>query len=334
MRWRAAPVDAPDTEERMNASRRRLSVGVRLLLLPLLLTTLTALAGAQGRVVGKVTDGKGNPVEGVKITITTSALAKFKMELTSDKDGKWQTILNDATIRYDYLFEKKGYLAVKRENFKVPVASTGEPLNVELLTQEQAISKGVVKTVEDPFSKTFNEAVDKVKEDDLDGAWAKAQDALTLGPDKAVAWKLGATIASRRKDWDKVIEMGEKSLALDPENTELYGPLIEAYRAKSNKAKVAEYEKKFATANPDRPEILYNQAVELYNKGDAKAAEPILRQILTANPDYVNAHYLIGMCYVNLGKVPELRKHFKEYLRLDPKGKEAGTAKDMLDAFK
>ena len=317
----------------MNDSRRRLSVGVRLLVLPLLLTALTVLAGAQGRVVGKVTDGKGGPVEGVKITITTSALAKFKLELTSDKNGKWQTILNDATLVYTYLFEKPGRMSVKIDK-KVPVASTGEPLDVELLTQDQAISKGVVKVVEDPFTKAYNEAVDKLKEEDLASAWANVQEALVLGPDKAVAWKLGATIASKQKNWDKAVEMGEKSLALDPENTDLYGLLIEAYRAKGSKTKVAEYEKKFAAANPDKPEVLYNQAVELYNKGDAKAAEPILRQILTANPDYVNAHYLIGMCYVNLGKVPELRKHFKEYLRLDPKGKEAGTAKDMLDAFK
>ncbi|HEX7580889.1 MAG TPA: tetratricopeptide repeat protein [Thermoanaerobaculia bacterium] len=317
----------------MNDSRRRLSVGVRLLVLPLLLTALTVLAGAQGRVVGKVTDGKGGPVEGVKITITTSALTKFKLELTSDKNGKWQTILNDATLVYTYLFEKPGHMSVKIDK-KVPVASTGEPLDVELLTQDQAISKGVVKVVEDPFTKAYNEAVDKLKEEDLASAWANAQEALVLGPDKAVAWKLGATIASKQKKWDKAVEMGEKSLALDPENTDLYGLLIEAYRAKGSKTKVAEYEKKFAAANPDKPEVLYNQAVELYNKGAAKAAEPILKQILVANPDYVNAHYLIGMCYVNLGKVPELRKHFKEYLRLDPKGKEAGTAKDMLDAFK
>ncbi len=317
----------------MNVSRRRHAACVLLLVLPLLLTALAAIAGSQGRVIGKVTDGKGNPVEGVKVTITTSALPKFKLEMVTDKDGKWQTILNDATILYTYLFEKSGYLPVRTDK-KVPVASTGEPLNVELLTTDQAISKGVVKTVEDPFTKAFNEAVDKLKAEDFDGAWASSQEALALGPDKPMVWKLSASIAQRRKDWDKVIETAEKALALDPENTDLYGALIEAYKAKGNKAKVAEYEKKFAAANPDKPEILYNQAVELYNKGDAKAAEPILKQILVANPDYANAHYLIGMCYVNLGNVPELRKHFKEYLRIEPKGKEAGTAKDMLDAFK
>jgi tetratricopeptide (TPR) repeat protein len=318
----------------MNDFRRRLPVFVWLLVLPLLLSALTALAGSQGRVIGTVVDGKGNPVEGVTVTITTPALAKYKQVLTTDKDGKWQTILNDATILYDYLFEKQGYLPVKSEKFKVEVASTGKALNIELLTQDQAISKGVVKAVEDPFTKAFNEAVDRFKEGDFEAAWPKAQEAIAVNGEKAVAWKLGASIAAKRKDWDKAIEMGEKAIALDSENTDLYGLLIEAYRAKGNKAKVTEYEKKFATANPDKPEILYNEAVELYNKGDAKGAEPILKRILVANPDYANAHYLIGMCYVNLGNVPELRKHFKEYLRIEPQGKEAGTAKDMLDAFK
>ena len=317
----------------MNDYRPRLPAMARLLLLPLLLTPLAAFALTQGRVVGKVTDGAGNPVEGAKVTITTAALSRFKLELTTDKDGKYQTILNDATLVYTYLFEKAGYIAFKTDK-KVPVGSMGEVLNAELLTQDQALSKGVVKAIEDPFTKAFNEAVDKLKAEDLDGAWAKALEAQGLGADKSVVWRLGASIASKRKDWDKTIEMGERALALDAENTDLYGMLIEAYKAKGNKAKVAEYEKKYATANPDKPEILYNQAVDLYNKGDAKGAEPILKQILAASPDYANAHYLIGMCYVNLGKVPELKKHFKEYLRLDPKGKEASTAKDMLEAFK
>jgi hypothetical protein len=29
-----------------------------------------------------------------------------------------------------------------------------------------------------------------------------------------------------------------------------------------------------------------------------------------------------------------MKKHLSEYLKLDPKGADAGTAKEMLDAFK
>ncbi len=317
----------------MNDHRGRLALLAGLLAIPLLCGALPATAGSQGRVIGKVTDAKGNAIEGVKITVTTPSLSKFKLELTTDKDGKWATILNDATLKYTYLFEKQGFMAIQQEK-KVPVASTGEPLDIEMLTQDQAVSKGLVKTVEDPFTKAYNEAVEKFQADDLEGAMAKAHEAVTLGPDKAVGWSMGAMVAAKQKDWDHVVEMGEKALSLDPENTDLYGPLMQAYRAKGDKAKTAEYEKKFAAANPDKPEILYNQAVTFYNKGDAKSAEPILKKILEAKPDYANAHFLLGMCSLNLGKVPEMKIHLKEYLRLDPKGKEAVTAKEMLEAFK
>ena len=55
-------------------------------------------------------------------------------------------------------------------------------------------------------------------------------------------------------------------------------------QGEGDKEKAAEYEKKFIAANPDKPEILYNQAVDLYNKGKFKEAEPILRKILEGGP--------------------------------------------------
>ncbi len=292
-----------------------------------------ALAGPQARIVGKVTDGEGKPLEGVTVTITTPKLGKFKVVLTSDKDGKWGTILNDSTMPYDYLFEKKGYLSVNRTNFKVAIASTGE-LDMQLFTADQAIAKGVVKSEVDPYTEAFNGAVDKFQAGDFDAALVNARKAIELGADKAGSWDLATKVALAKKDWDLVIEYGEKALSLEAENSSLYGPLMEAYKQKGNAAKSKEYEKKFVAANPDKPEILYNQAVELYNKNDFKGAEPLLRKIVEANPDYANAHFLLGMSCVNLNKIPDMTKHLKEYLRLDPNGKEAATAKEMIEAFK
>lgn len=293
-----------------------------------------ALAGPQARVVGKITDGKGEPIEGVTITITTPKLSKYKVVLTSDKDGKWGTILNDSTYAYDYLFEKTGYLSVNRPGFKVPVGSMGEPLDIQLLTADQAIQKGVVKAVDDPYTTAFNSAVDAFQAGDHATALGHARKAIELGPDKAGSWDLATKIAASGKEWDLVIEFGEKALALEADNTSLYGPLMDAYKEKGNKEKAAEYEKKFVAANPDKPEILYNQAVDFYNKGNFKAAEPLLRKILEGKPDYANAHFLLGMSCVNLNKIPDMKKHLEEYIKLEPSGKEVATAKEMIEAFK
>jgi tetratricopeptide (TPR) repeat protein len=291
------------------------------------------LFGAQqGRITGKVTDGKGVALADVKIVVTTKAITNFKQELKTDKDGKWGTILNDSTIVYFYHFEKQGYISVDRDK-KVPIGGS-EVLDVQLLTQAQAIEKGVVKQVDDPFTTNYNASVEAYQAGDLDAAFAKAQDAIKLGPDKANAYNLGATIALKRKDWDNTIAFGEKSLALEPDNSPLLGVLMEAYRGKGDKAKAAEYEKKFIAANPDQPEFLYNQAVDFYNKNNFKAAEPLLKKVIEGKPDFAKAHYLLGMSYVNLNKIPDMKKHLSEYLRLDPKGSDAGTAKEMLEAFK
>ncbi len=57
-------------------------------------------------------------------------------------------------------------------------------------------------------------------------------------------------------------------------------------------------------------------------------------KVVEAKPDHAKAQYLLGMCDVNLNKIPEMKKHLGEYLRLDPKGSDAAAAKEMLDAFK
>lgn len=314
----------------MHAPRTRRALTGALLSLLLLPAALFAIQ--QGRITGKVTDGKGEVLGDVKITITTKSITNFKVELKTDKDGKWGTILNDSTIPYHYRFEKQGYIPVEQDK-KVPIGQS-ENLDIQLLTQTQAIEKGVVKQVVDPFTSNYNAAVEAYQAGDLEVAFAKAQEAIKLGPDKANAFNLGATIALKKKDWDQTVLLGEKSLALEPDNPPLIGMLMDAYRAKGDKAKAAEYEKKYIAANPDQPEILYNQAVELYNKNDFKAAEPLLKKVVEGKPDFAKAHYLLGMSYVNLNKIPDMKKHLSEYLKLDPKGADAGTAKEMLDAFK
>jgi len=308
-------------------ARALLGAALSLLLLP---ATLSAVQ--QGRITGKVTDGKGEPLADAKVTITTKFLGNFKVELKTDKAGKWATILNDATMLYHYRFEKEGFIPYEQDK-KVPIGGE-EVLDVQLLTQTQAVEKGYVKQVEDPFTTSYNAGVDAYQAGDLETAFTKAQEAIRLGPDKANAYNLGATIAHKKKDWDNTIALGEKSLALEPDNSPLFGMLVEAYRAKGDKAKAAEYEKKYVAANPDQPEVLFNRAVDLYNKSDFKGAEPLLLKVVESKPDFAKAHYLLGMSCVNLNKIPEMKKHLSEYLRLDPKGADAGTAKEMLDAFK
>ena len=313
---------------------RRLTRLMSLLALLAAATALPLAAGQQGRVLGHVIDPAGKPIEGVKVTITTSAITTFKAELVTNKDGKFERVFLDAVPKYHYRFEKAGY-ATYEDDFKVQAGDMSAVYEVKLPPAGAAPVAAVVAAPQaDPFVVAYNEAVEKYQAGDLEGAMAKVAEATKAGPDKANGFDLGAKIAYKKKDWDKTIEYGEASLKLDADNAQVVGLLADAYKAKGDKAKAREYEQKYMAANADDPNVMLNQAIELYNKGNFKGAEPLLKKVIEAQPTNAKAHYLLGMADASLGKTPEMKTHLNEYLKLEPQGKDASAAKEMLDAFK
>ena len=129
--------------------RYRALAGFLSLLTVLLVPSLTQAAQRQGHISGKVVNVDNQPIPDVKVTITTKASAKFKKELTTGKDGSYETFLNDATVSYHYRFEKAGFVTVETDK-KVPIWNPSEEsgvypgsasmsvLNVQLVAQPAA----------------------------------------------------------------------------------------------------------------------------------------------------------------------------------------------------
>jgi tetratricopeptide (TPR) repeat protein len=308
--------------------------------LAILILATPARAGTQGRVTGKVFDSAGQPVEGVNITVTTPGIKNFKLSLTTRKDGTYGFIVNDATIRYDLKFEKEGYTGLNVANQKfstvevttvptqkllkpseVPVALGGAPAPAPPTTSEQA-------------ALSYNQAVDLLNAGDKPGAEAKLIEAVAKNPDLPQAWQALTVIAHDKKDWAKTLEYGQKAIDLDPSNTNLLGFMTDAAEKSGDKKAAAEWRKKYDEANPDSPEILYNKGVDAYNKGKMKDAEAALARTLVVKPDMAMAHFLLGMVSFNLNKKAAAKEHLEKYLELDPNGKEAATAKELLPLLK
>ncbi len=51
-------------------------------------------------------------------------------------------------------------------------------------------------------------------------------------------------------------------------------------------------------------------------------------------PDHADAHYQMGMAFVNQGKLAEAVPMFEKYLELAPDGQFAATAKGILSSIK
>jgi Flp pilus assembly protein TadD len=296
------------------------------------------VAGAQGRLKGKVTDSAGKPVEGVTVTVTTPALRTFKMSLKSDKKGDWGTILNDATLQYHIKFEKEGY-APSEADKKVPVSDVGI-VDVRLITTAELAASsggGAAAAAPSPANQgavLFNEGVDLLNAGNKAGAEAKFLEAVAKNPDLPQGWSALATLAYEKKDWAKTLEHGQKALDLDPSATSLYGMLASAAAQSGDKKVAAEWQAKFEAANPDTPEILYNKGIDAYNKKNVKDAAELLQKAVEVKPDFALAHFWLGMTLFNQNKKAGAREHLQKYLELEPNGSEASTAKEILPLLK
>ncbi|HEY3203191.1 MAG TPA: tetratricopeptide repeat protein [Thermoanaerobaculia bacterium] len=295
-------------------------------------------AGAQCRLLGTVTDSSGNGIEGVSILVTTPNLTTFKLTVKTDKKGQYGTILNDCTMPYHLRFEKEGYSAADADK-KIPINDQGVVDMKLSKTSESPAKAGPAAAPAAPSSSeqavaAFNAGVQALNAGDKPGAEAKFMQAVDKNPDLPAGWQALTQIAYEKKDWGKVIEYGQKATDLDPSLSNLYTMMAEASRQMGDKKGAAEWTAKYAEANPESPEILYNKGIDAYNKGKMKDAEAALSKVVEVKPDFANAHFWLGMAAFNQNKKGAAREHLQKYLELDPNGKEAGTAKEILPLLK
>ncbi len=297
-------------------------------------------AGAQCRLLGTVTDSSGAPLEGVTVIVTTPKLSTLKLTLNTDARGKYSTVINDCTMPYHVSFEKQGFVTAG-EDKKIPVNDQGTVDMKLLKTSEARPAAGAAAApVIAPSSSNeqavlaFNAGVDAMNSGDKGTAEAKFQEAVKKNPDLPAGWQALANLAYDKKDWAKTLEYGGKAVDLDPTLTNLYPMLADAAKAAGDKKAAAEWTARYAEANPDSPEILYNKGIEAYNKGKMKDAEAMLTKAVEAKPDFANAQFYLGMAAFNLNHKATAKEHLQKYLELEPGGKEAGTAKEILPLLK
>jgi tetratricopeptide (TPR) repeat protein len=106
----------------------------------------------------------------------------------------------------------------------------------------------------------------------------------------------------------------------------MFAILATAYAKTGDKAKA----KEFGSKAPANPPALFNDAAKLINEGNDKEAEPLLKRACEADPAFAQAHYELGMVYVRTGNAAGAKEHLQKYLELEPSGKDAPVAKEML----
>lgn len=291
-----------------------------------LLVTANLFAVGEARMSGKVLDGTTRePIAGAVLNIEAVEGKTVKIEQKAKTDGGYAVFVLDGTLRYKFSISAPGY-ATYVETIKMKLGQT--TIRDFPLLKEGSAPAGAVPmaAVADPAVEAFNAGATLSNSGDTAGALVKFEEAVALKPELTAGWMALAKVAAKEKKYDRAIAAANKALEIDDEDTDMWTVLYQSYTATGDKANAAIAEKKM----PANASKLFNDAARLINEGKDAEAEKALTRAVAVDEKFAVAWYELGMIHVRSGKSAEAKAALTKYLELDPKGKDAPTAKEMM----
>jgi tetratricopeptide (TPR) repeat protein len=310
----------------------RRSLALSLILLSLAATN--AFAIGEARMSGKVFDAATKqPIEGALITADATEERTVHQTFPVKKGGMYNVFLLYGTIRYKFTVTAPGYDPYV-ETIKLKLGE-GNPKDFFLsktgTNAAQPTNAAVeVKEKADPAVDAYNEGAQLANAGDLNGAIAKFEASVAAKPDLLAGWMALAKTAVKAKQYPKAIDAAKKVLDIDNEDSDMWNVLYQAYTATGDKANAAIAQKKL----PANAGSLFNDAARLINQNKDSEAEAVLKQAIAIDEKMSAAWYELGMLYARASKNPDAKAALMKYLELDPNGKDAATAKEMLNYVK
>jgi len=301
---------------------------VFMMLLCCLITT-TVVAGPQARIKGTVNNSDGNPIPDAVITITCPESPIYEKVITPDENGYFKALILDATKKYLFSIEAKGYI-LHQEEFKVPVGSTDNDFPFTLKTQQEQTVLTQLDLKDQPGYKELGEGRELFDAGKISEATKKYEEAVALVPDLLPAWLALIEVANISDDAERKLELAEKCLEIDDEALNCLAVASNAAKALGNLEKSEEYLSLYQELNPDDPTTLYNTAVEFLNTYDDEKAKPLLEQCLETDPDFGKCLFQLGMVLLRSGDMEGAKKHLQHYLEVSPEGADVTTVTDVL----
>ena len=301
-----------------------------LFLLVFAFVATNAFAVGEARMTGKVLDAvTKKPIPNVEIKIVATEVKTFSETIKANAKGEYAIFLLDGTIRYKFTFSADGYIPYE-EVIKLQLGPSNKRDFVLTKTSDAAATAPAAESKGDPAIEAYNAGAALANAGDYAGASAKFAEAVKAKPDLTAAWIALAKVSVKSQQWTQAIEAANKVLEIDNEDTDMWAVLSQAYTATGDKAKAAEAQAKL----PKNAGSLFNEAARVINAGNDSEGEKLLKQAISVDDKMAIAYYELGMIYVRSGKSADAKTNLQKYLELEPNGKEAATAKEMLKYVK
>ncbi|MCP4661310.1 MAG: tetratricopeptide repeat protein [bacterium] len=287
------------------------------------LLSLGAAAYAQtvGRMVITAKDPDGNPVQGVKVTMTCRAMPAILEEKITNKKGRATFSVVDATLLYDFNFEAEGYPPLEAAIKPTPGRSITRDVTLSKAGETVAVFDGEDEGMSfTPAERAFNRGVKALREGDIETAKSNILDALNRNSKLAPAYSALAGIYVEEGDYTSALAAAEKYRELQPENPRGFRLLYQAHQGLGNDKEADKALEELAKLDKggDTAAIMYNEGVESLKVGDFTNAKARFLEALGLQPELKPALAALMVTYFSEKNYQEAAATAERLLALEP----------------
>jgi tetratricopeptide (TPR) repeat protein len=276
-------------------------------------------AARKGRLVGRVVDPEGSPIEGVTVTATSVEVPTFNEVRTSDKKGTFLIDFETVNVTYHYRFEKAGYQTFESDQ-AWSLEGTARHDFVMHPGTTAAVSELVPTSSSEPAIVAYNAAVAAVEAKQYAAAQAKFEEAVQHDPALRPAWTGLSAAHLEQKHYQEAVAAAEKAMALGATDEATMRCRWEAYRQLGDEAKtaaaLADLER-YGRATVQATKV-YNEGVALAKAGDHEGAFAKFQEAVTIDPQLKVAWHGVATQGIEIKRYQEAMAAAEAVLKDDP----------------
>ncbi len=291
----------------------------------------------RGRLEGTVTSATGQPIVGATVVLRYQGNGP---DLTTDKKGHWAVLgMTGGSWNVDVsapgFQSKKITVAVSEVNRNEPVKLSLEP-NVEAVKQE--VPQTEVRVGGKTISKETAEAIEKGNAASKAKNYAEAEEnylkAVTELPDNAsLLTNLALSYYFDNKS-EQALDFARKLAAVDPKSATAWLIISELELKKGNLEAGQEALAKVPEERITSPEPYLNLGILFLNKKKLAEADEAFTKAIAKQPGLAEGYFYRGLERYQAKRTEEARADLQKSIGLDPSGKDAETAKEILKTMK
>ena len=306
---------------------------------------------AQNRIIkGKVTNDKGQPVQGAEIKIQGTDV-KREYSVKTDKKGEYfymgipygqyRVVVRAKEYQPDFVQGIQPSISEERvvdfalkpgPDRKLPFEMT--PQEIEKLKQEAA-KADKQKQSSAEVKAAFDAGLTLAQQGKYPEAVEEFKKALEKDAEQPyIQANMADTLAKMNKN-DEALAAYQKAIALKPDDGAMYTNMGVLLGKMGKTAESQEAFKKAAAVNPGAAgQNFYNLGATLVNSGRAAEAADAFRQAIAADPNFAEAYYQLGICLSGThATIPEAIKSLQKYIEIGQKADQVEVAKQLISAL-